>query len=568
MGAVSLLRHPRLPVFAAALGMLLCLPSIGTGLHLDDRLQQAAFDGQLGRAVPPWDLFNFVPGGPEVYRHLVEHGVLGWWADPELRISFGRPLASLSHALDLSLFASSPWLMHAENLLLYGLLCVVAGSLFRRLFGAGRVAGLATLLYALDQGHGTAVGWLAARNALLVALFGMLSLNAHLRWRKERWIPGAALSAIFLAFALESGESGLTTGGYLVAFALLLDRSPWRQRLLSLLPAAGVLTAWLILYRLMGFGFHGGGLYTDPIADPQGYLLSLLTNLPVYLAGQLFSVPTDGSVLMPRLALGLALFWALCVGTLLLALRPILLEQPRSRFLLLGFVLSLLPVGAAFPQDRHLLLAGLGGIGLLGLLIDRALLSPELPSLGRPLRGLALALLVVHGLVSPLLLPLRSLSSALIEGMVARASRSLPPSSSDLTVILVKTPLEVLTWSAALPRDSRGEPRKLHVLSSGMDPASLEVVDERTVRLRLDQGWGAAPVNLLFRGGPFEEHEEVDLGLYKARVERLNDSARPMSVLFTFDRAIDDPSLVWATTCGGLFETITPGRPGETIQIP
>ena len=66
----------------------------------------------------------------------------------------------------------------------------IAAVLYRRLFGReGRgalwAAGLAALLYALDDAHSLSTAYLANRNALLATFFGLLSLYCHVRWRDD-----------------------------------------------------------------------------------------------------------------------------------------------------------------------------------------------------------------------------------------------------------------------------------------------------------------------------------------------------------------------------------------------
>ena len=45
--------------------------------------------------------------------------------------------------------------------------------------------------------------------------------------------------------------------GYLVAHAVFLDSGGWRHRLLALLPHAGVVAAWQVLYTGQGYGVLG-----------------------------------------------------------------------------------------------------------------------------------------------------------------------------------------------------------------------------------------------------------------------------------------------------------------------
>jgi hypothetical protein len=86
-----------------------------------------------------------------------------------------RPLTSLSHALDYRAFPDVPAIMHAENIALYGLIALLAALFYRRIIADPHVAGIAGFLYAADDAHGFVVSWIANRNALLAAVFGLAS---------------------------------------------------------------------------------------------------------------------------------------------------------------------------------------------------------------------------------------------------------------------------------------------------------------------------------------------------------------------------------------------------------
>src|SRR5258708_21904314 len=134
--------------------------------------------------------------------------------------------------------------------------------------GSRAEAGLAALLFAVEDGHALPAAWLANRNSLLATLFGLLALTVHDRWRRDGWRPGAWWGSAFLALALLSGELGLGVLAYLAAYALLLDPAGWRRGLTAAIPAGGVFLTWAAAYRLLGFGASGSGMYLDPLASP------------------------------------------------------------------------------------------------------------------------------------------------------------------------------------------------------------------------------------------------------------------------------------------------------------
>ena len=91
----AVLAHPRLPWLAALLGVLLASPALAQGLQLDDLLHRAWVELALQGAAPgPWWDFYAVARDPESNRMAMEVGASPWWALPELRIRFWRPLSA------------------------------------------------------------------------------------------------------------------------------------------------------------------------------------------------------------------------------------------------------------------------------------------------------------------------------------------------------------------------------------------------------------------------------------------------------------------------------------------
>ena len=96
--------------------------------------------------------------------------------------------------------------MHAHSLVWLALALFGAALVYRRLLGATWVAGLATLLYAVNDTHGPAVGWIANRNAVIAIALALPVLWLHDRWRRDGWTPGAWLAPLLL-------DDGAARGG-------------------------------------------------------------------------------------------------------------------------------------------------------------------------------------------------------------------------------------------------------------------------------------------------------------------------------------------------------------------
>ena len=106
-------------------------------------------------------------------------GIFPWWTDPLIKAEFLQPLTVATHRLDYRLWPDSAVLMHAHSLLWCAALVAATAVLYRRLMGPTPAAGVAALLFAVDDAHGGPAGWIANRNALVAATFGVLALLAH-----------------------------------------------------------------------------------------------------------------------------------------------------------------------------------------------------------------------------------------------------------------------------------------------------------------------------------------------------------------------------------------------------
>src|SRR5512134_934927 len=226
--APMLLGRRWVPLATILLALLLVSPGLGSGPMGDDYMLQARVDPRLhvpGFAYAPADLFTFVSGDPSERSMLLEEGVFGWWMAPDFRMSFWRPLSSLTHVLDQRLWPRSATLAHAQTLAWFAALLVVLTSLYRR-FHVPWVAHLALLLYAIDDARGWVLGWTANRNALVAATLAFAALVAHDRARRDGWRAGAWVAPALFAAGLLGGESALAVTGYFLAHALFVDEGP------------------------------------------------------------------------------------------------------------------------------------------------------------------------------------------------------------------------------------------------------------------------------------------------------------------------------------------------------
>ncbi len=138
---------------------------------------------------------------------------------------------------------------------------------YRRMFCATWVAGRGAALCGGRRARAT-VGFIANRNVLVAATFGVSALIAHDRWRRD----GSRIAAFLgpRCWPLppcSRSEEGIGTYAYLGAYGLCLDPRGMRRGLLALWPSAVGGILWAVLRASWGYGVRDAGLYIDPLTD-------------------------------------------------------------------------------------------------------------------------------------------------------------------------------------------------------------------------------------------------------------------------------------------------------------
>jgi hypothetical protein len=384
----------RVFLVALVLGVLVSLPTLRSGLFLDDYQQRIALlSGRAGNA------FEFFHRGTAITEAQFQNGVLPWWTHPDTKVVFYRPVAQWLMQLDYRLWPDSLALMHLHSVFWYGLLVLVAGWTYRRMMPTRWAAGLAAILFAVDAAHGPAVAWLANRNVMVGMAGALLALLCYRR-RQVYWqIAGCAL----FAFSLACSEGALAITGYFLAYEVYLSDERWRQRIVRLLPYALIAVAWLGFWKHGGFGTSGPGFYIDPAADPSLFLAKMIYRFPAYLVGQFFLPPAELFIGTEESGMRLyALAYTLVVVALLAALLMPLLRSSRvARFYGLGMLIAVIPICGSAPVSRSLWFVGFGAMGLLALFIEQFRSLSMSPARLRYSSIFAGTMMVLHLWLSP-----------------------------------------------------------------------------------------------------------------------------------------------------------------------
>jgi len=585
----------------AVLAMLLCSPSLQIGLLLDDEFQRAALtlpeNSLLARS--PAELFVFIEGNETLNRLAVTMGWLPWWSHEGLRLSFFRPLTGFTHWLDYELWPDLPSMMHLHSLLWLGGVVAAATFFYRRtLRSIAWGAGLAALLFAVDDAHGLPAVWIANRNALIAVFFGILTLIAHDRWRRDGWWPGFILAQLTLVLALLAKESALATLAYLVAYGLFLDRGRMIVRLFSLAPAILIAAAWWITYKELGYGSIGSGWYLDPSAETMQFVAAVAERAPLLLAWQ-WLVPSDLEWALPPQSAqvaSMAVFVLLAIVAVFLL--PLLKNEASARFFGVGMILSLLPACASFPDDRLLFFVSIGGMGLLARFIASNLQKRDHLHVWIRWRKAALVLCVVLVIIHLGMAPLGLVRSA---GIFAKTGRVLDEADASLcfdqvpraqTTVIVNTPAFAMVSYGVLSRlaEENAFPNRAFVLGSGGNPIVVHRQDERTLLLRPEGGFLAPPSGLRGVGGlgpllfdqrkmvfsidqmyrdrsPMKAGSKVTLIGITIEITAINADGFPDEATFRFATKLENPYLRWMQWQEGEFVPFSVPAVGESVTL-
>ncbi|HEX6240451.1 MAG TPA: hypothetical protein VFZ61_06140 [Polyangiales bacterium] len=524
---------PRAPLYFAIVGLVMCLPALDFGLQADDWL----FPWKLEQGAPIWSLFEIEASAVPSAR---EQGFLVWWSDPQLVGKFFRPLASLSHALDFTLWPGAAWFMRLENALIYAAAVGLAAQLYRRLCARPAVAALASLLFVVDDGHAFSAGWISGRNTLLALLFALLALELHIRARASARTALYVASSASVACALLSAEAGVWALSLLLAYALCVETSELKVRLASVAAPLCVGLAWAGVYVAMSCGFRGSSFYRDP-GQPLTALVEGTLDLPVWF-NDLFGLggapialmyPTQ-LVRLGTLPIALSLLWLMW---------PALRRSRENRFFAVAALLCLAPVVCTLPTARVLLGPSFGAMGWIASSIAQGWSAADLR--GRVGARLLLGLHLV--LASLLFVPALGATQSFANGTRALVSAVEPARD----VIVVQAPVELLSNYAMLEltriNAKARMPRSLQLLYCGVASLTVERVDARTLDIEVDGGWGRVPIERIF-GAPDRAPRtgsEVRLSAFTARVLTSAETGMPRRVRFTFPSSLEAPERQW-----------------------
>jgi hypothetical protein len=502
-----------------------CLPFLGAQWFADDLFHQWVMRN-FSTAHALVGMFGF---GDPAHRSPVQV----WWIDPELRLSFFRPVTSGTYLIEHALGVGARG-QHAVNLVLWGLLLVVVAQFLRRVVPSPRAALIAFAVYAFSDLRAFAIGWISLRHLLLSSTFALLSISEWHRFRTDGRRSAAVWSVLAMCVGILASENALAGLAYIVAFELLCrGRAGWK----AIATWTAFALTYVVVYSALGFGTSHSGLYTDLVHEPMTWVRESAMRIPAFAGSALAGLPLDlWLFLRDRGHLAYALVSAALLALLLPALRP--WKASPVRWLALAAAAALVPVASASASSRLLTLPGVAIAVVIGTFLDET-----------PLRGyrgaVAGVLWARHVIVAPLLLLLtaRAYSEAMASSRVDLWSS---PALQDLNgrhVIMLDVrdpfPLENphgYFWE--LPRP----PLDLVVLNAGSYPIEVERIGPASLRMRTLEGeLLSTGIERNYRSAPVQAGFRSRRGLpYVATVEAVNGLGATQ-VRFDFSWPLDDP---------------------------
>ena len=587
--AQTLLSHPRLPTILVALAIVLSSPALWTGFEtMDDlrhrvklldrsrlpaRLLETGLvpdnSGKLATVLSDMHTINRTKADLDKLR---DYGLMHWWTQPDYRASNWRPLDSFTHWLDYRLWPDWPVLIHAHSVFWFAAIVLLVTLLYKRLLEPAWVAGLAALMYLLDDSNYLPALWIANRCLLSSLVMALLSLIAYHKWRSTGSAKCAVLSNVFLLACLLASEAGVAAFAFIFAYAVALERGTFLKRALSLLPATAVIIAWRTVYNALGNGAFGSGFVIDPVREPLSFAAALFERGPILLFAQLGGLPSETYSFIrpsyrPYLLAGAYIFLIL----VLIVLFPLLRRDRLARFWFLAMLLATVPICATLPMNRNLLFVAVPAFALLAQFIKSVIDAPAnekpLPA-NRFWRHLARAVCAYFILAHLLFAVLGRVTTPITVQQTReqfRLTMDLGPldgvQDQDLVVVNAPNPFSLFFVPLYRAHLQQPLPNVLRVLAPAFANLQLTRVDQTTLNIRAKSGnilsgRERKPFHLVYlyqtfnegfrrRKFPMHAGDKVVLPRLTVEVLKVDDKGLPVEITCRFAAPLDDASLRW-----------------------
>lgn len=355
------------------------------------------------------NLFAFVKSAEEV-QVLRKWGVVPWWTSDALRIDFFRPIPSITHWLDFTLFGKNAAAAHLVSIGWYLLsIALIYRVMARFITDGSRTLLLAIAIFALDDVHALNVQWLANRNDIIAAVFLASAFLGWLRLREGKGTRGWNLALLFGGFvaALLSKESSVVLPALVLAHAVILPDGErptlWRRVRphLSILAALGAIAlVYVVVYFKSGHG-PNSVYYINPGKNPGLWIAQffrsgffhaviLATGVPLHV---LSSSPVRDYPIPAAVVASVTIAFWVVAWKLLRNDRP-------TRFFVAWMVIAQLILTTSFPDPRILYLPSIGFAYVVARVMQEAWRRRDE---WQPGRTVVVSLVALHLVFAPIL---------------------------------------------------------------------------------------------------------------------------------------------------------------------
>jgi uncharacterized membrane protein YeaQ/YmgE (transglycosylase-associated protein family) len=495
------------------------------------------------------------------------YGALPWWTPGDFKIGLCRPVTAFTHWLDYQLFPDTPALMHAHNIAWFAALVLFVTVIYRKLMGAGWVAGFAALLFLLDGNTYFPVAFVGNRGFMLALFFGLLSLYEHHRWRSARSRAGLVLSALFLALSLFSEEGGAATFAFILAYALVLEPGSFRSRALTVLPSILVIVLWRIIYEVLGFGLRGVELYIDPVNHPLQFAWAIIPRVMVVLGGQLTGVSPDFMLaLKPSLhPMAIALYGAVVVLALAVFI-PCVLRDKTAAFWFAVMALAAIPASAVMPMSKNFGFVAVGAYGLIASfvagLITRPCKLPERLGYRIPAWIACVLLILAHvpGAIAERIETVKATPGFFkLMGHFIEIGDLPDAENKNVVIVNAPCPFSLFHGPSCKAYYHQALPKTLRALVPGCTSFDVRWADDKTLVVqskgpdifscedvgRMHIAYFFRTFNVAVGGTKLPKGHRTELPGLAVEVQEVSEDGFPTQVAFRFNTSLDSPNFCW-----------------------
>src|SRR4051812_48963639 len=164
-------------------GLYVRREALWAGFVADDYAQLGMLDGTYPVARAPYNLFSFSDGSASEGWRLIRAGFYPWWADPQVRLTMFRPLASLMIMLDHRLFGNDAFLFHVHSAVWWFVMLGTIAIFFRKMLPLPEAL-VAFALLVFDEAQTFALSWICNRAVFVSIAFSVPALHRYVLHRR------------------------------------------------------------------------------------------------------------------------------------------------------------------------------------------------------------------------------------------------------------------------------------------------------------------------------------------------------------------------------------------------